>query len=65
MFLHENNCKYNSYKFDYKFAFIPFLPFLRNQKQESNFYQIGGVVTGNVSAFCLKRVTLYFKAMPN
>ena len=41
-FLYENNCNYNFYKFSYKFIFIPFLSLHRNQKQESNFQQVGG-----------------------
>ena len=36
--LYENNCNYNSSKFSYKFAFIPFLSSRKNQKQESNFH---------------------------
>ena len=63
--LHQNNRNYNSYRFSYKFAFILFLSFLTNQKQESGFRQVGGLVTRNISAFCLYRVALYFKAMPN
>ena len=51
--LHENNRHYNSHRFSYKFAFILFLPFLVNQKQESGFQQVGGLVKGNVSAFYL------------
>ena len=35
-FLHDNNHNYNSYRFSYKFAFILFLPFLTNEKQESS-----------------------------
>ena len=57
MFLHENNRNYNSYRFSYKFAFIIFLSFLTNQKQESDFQQVSGLVTRNI------RVVLYFKAM--
>ena len=53
---------YNSYKFSYKFDFIPVLSFRRNQKQESKFQQVGDLVTRNISPFCLYR--LYFKAMP-
>ena len=64
-FLHENNCTYNSYRFSYKFAFILFSPFLTNQKQESGFQQVGGLVTRNISVFSLKRVALYLKVMPN
>ena len=45
IFLYENNRNYNSYKFSYKFTFIPFLFFCRNQKQESNFQQVGGLET--------------------
>ena len=44
-FLHENNHNYNSYKFSYKFTFIPFLSFRKSQKQESNFQQVGGLVS--------------------
>ena len=64
IFLHENNRNYNSYRFSYKFAFILFLSFLTNQKQESGFQQVGGLVTRNISVFCLKRLALYFKAIP-
>ena len=63
--LHENNCNYDSYRFSYKYAFILFLSFLDNQKQESSFQQVCSVVTRNISVFCLYRVALYFKAMPN
>ena len=48
-----------------KFAFITFLSFRRNQKQESNFQQVGGPLTRNLSAFCVYWVALYFKGMPN
>ena len=51
IFLHENNCNYNSYKFNYKFTFVLFLCFLRNLKEESNFEQTSGLVTGNISVF--------------
>ena len=64
-FLCENNLNYNSYKCSYKFTFISFLSFRRNQKQGSNFQQVGGLVTRNSSAFCLWRVALYFKYIPN
>ena len=39
--LHENNRNYNSYRFSCKLAFILFLSFLTNQKQESSFQQVG------------------------
>ena len=52
-FLYENNRNYNSYKISYKFDFIPVLSFRRNQKQESNFQQVGDLVTRNISDFCL------------
>ena len=53
--IYENNCNRNSQKFSYKFAF---LWFRRNQKQESNIQLVGGLVTKNVSDFCLKGVPL-------
>ena len=53
IFLHENNRNYNSNRLSYKFAFILFLSFLTNQKQESGFQQVGGLVTRNISVFCL------------
>ena len=52
-FLYENNRNYNSYKFSYKFDFIPVLSFRRNQKQELKFQQVGDLVTRNISAFRL------------
>ena len=56
----ENNHKSNYYKFSYKFAYIPVLPFRRNQKQKLNFQEVGDLVMRNTSAFCLR-----FKGMPN
>ena len=50
-FLIEDNRNYNSCKFSYKFAFIPFLSFQRNQKQESNFHQNDDLVTRSISVF--------------
>ena len=44
---------YDSYKFSYKFAFILFLSFVNNQKQESCFQQVGGLVTRNIFCFGL------------
>ena len=41
------------------------MTFQRNQKQESNFQQIDGLVTRDSFAFCLYRAALYFKGMPN
>ena len=46
-------------------AFILFFSFRTNQKQESGFQQVGCLVTRFIYAFCLQRVSLYFKAMPN
>ena len=51
IFLHENNCNYNSFKLSGKSTFIIFESFLRNQKQELNFQQVGGLVTKNISVF--------------
>ena len=45
IFLYEKNSNYNSYKFSNKFAFIPFVYFCRNQKQEPNFQQVGDLGT--------------------
>ena len=56
------NC--NSDKRSWKFAFIAFF-YLRNQTQESGFNQIGGLLTRNISFFCLWWFALYFKVMPN
>ena len=53
IFLHENNRNHNSYRFSYKSTLILFLSFLTNQKQESGFQQVGGLVRRNISAFCL------------
>ena len=64
-FFDENNRKYNSCKFSCRFVFIPFLSFRRNQKQESNFLQVGDLLTRNISVFCLQRVVLYFKVTLN
>ena len=63
IFLHQNNRNYNS---DFAFFFANFFfSFLTNQKQESGFQQVSGLVTRNISVFYLQRVALYFKAMPN
>ena len=35
------------------FAFILLLSILTNQKQESDFQQVGGLVTRNITDFCL------------
>ena len=64
-FLNKNNRIYNSYKFSYKFAFIPCLFLRRKQKQESNFQKVGDLVTRNISVTYLWRLALYFKGMPN
>ena len=45
IFLHENNRNYNLYRFSCKFAFILFLSFLINLKQESSFQEVGSLVT--------------------
>ena len=49
IFLWKNNLNFNSYKLSYN----PFLSFHRNQKQESNCQQVGGLVTRNSFAFYL------------
>ena len=40
-----------------------FLTFHRNQKQESNSQQVGGLVTRNSFVFLV--IALYFKGIPN
>ena len=47
-----NYCNYYSYNFNYKFALIHFLSFLRIQKKESHSQQAGSLVTKNISVFC-------------
>ena len=49
--LYENNHKSNIYKLSNKFTYITVLCFLRNQKQELDFQQVGDLVTGNISVF--------------
>ena len=49
--LYENNHKSNIYKLSNKFTYITVLFFLRNQKQELDFQQVGDLVTENVSVF--------------
>ena len=53
IFLYENNRNYISYRFNYKFALILFLPFLTNQAQESGFQQVGSLVARDIPALCL------------
>ena len=53
MFLHENNSNYNSYRFSYKFTFIQILSFFINQKKESGFQQVDGLLMKNIYVFCL------------
>ena len=36
-----------------------------NKNLSTSFTKVGGLVTGNVSVFCLYRVKIYFKAIPN
>ena len=64
-FLDESIYGYSPYKFIYKFALVTLFSIRKNQKQESFSRQVGGLVTRNISGFCLKQVTLYFKGMPN
>ena len=51
--IRKKNRNHNSYRFSYKIAFIFFLCFLTNQKQESGFQRVGGLVTKNIFIFCL------------
>ena len=43
---------YNSFKLSCKFAFRSFLSFGENQKEESKYQQMSGLVTRNISVFC-------------
>ena len=61
----KNDRNGDSHKSSYKFTFIPFLSLQRNQTQESNFQQVGGLVTRKSFAFRLQWVAFYFKSMPN
>ena len=59
--LYENNC--NNCKNSYKIVTIRldlFFSICRNQKKESNFHEVASLVTINISAFRLQRVTLDF-----
>ena len=58
IFSHENNRNYNSNIFSYKFAFILFLSFLRNQKQESSFQLASGLVTRNICFLFISNHTI-------
>ena len=64
-FLYEKDRNYNYCKLSCKFTFTHFLFFQRNQKQESYFQQVGGLVTRNSFAIYLQGVALYLKGMPN
>ena len=64
IFLHENNCNYNSYNLVKNSLLSPFCTFFEF-KNKIQIFKVGGLVKTNISAFCLKRVALYFKAMPN
>ena len=55
----------NSRDFDMEKIVIGFYPLFYNQKQESKLQQIGGLVTRNSFSFCIQRVKLFFKVIPN
>ena len=61
IFLNENNCNYNSYRFSYKFAFILFLSFLIKLKAKFRFSANWWSGNEKYFFFCLKRVVLYSK----
>ena len=53
-------------RFSCKFAFIIFfLSFLSNQRQESGFRQVGGLITRNISVFLWITNRALLKAMSN
>ena len=45
---YENNSNQNFYKFINKIVFVIFLSFRKNQKQESNFQEVGWLLTNCV-----------------
>ena len=56
-FLHGNKLNYNSYRFSFKLAFVLFLSFFTNQKQEPGFQQVKRVCqqvtrSANKKYFC-------------
>ena len=59
IFLHKNNCKYNSYKFSQSFVFYPFL---ETKNKHQIFWQVGGLVTRNI---CFLFIVSRSKVMPN
>ena len=58
MLLDGSNCNYNADKISGRFVFIRFLSCFWNQEQKSSFNQVGGLVTTNISIFCLQWLTL-------
>ena len=62
--LHKKDRNYNSYQSGYKFTFISFCSFIET-KTRIKFQQVGDLVARNSFPFCLQRVALYFKGMPN
>ena len=64
IFISENNCNCYFYKSRHKFVFILLTSSSRAEKHESLFQQAGGLVTQK-HPFCLQRVALYFKRIPN
>ena len=48
-----------------KNSLLSSLFFLVNEKQESGLLHVCGLVMRNIFVFCLWRVALYFKVMPN
>ena len=65
LYENKNNCNDNSDKFNYKYVFFPFLSFRRNQNEELNFQEFGGMVMKNVSVFSLCQVVFYFRGTLN
>ena len=48
---------------NYELALILLRSFSKNQKQESNLQQVGGLVTKNISFYSLWRVMSFFKSI--
>ena len=65
VFLYENNFIYKIYKFSYKLTFSLFFPFLKTKIKNKFFWKLVVWQQKAFSFFCLQRVVLYYKGVPN
>ena len=56
IFLHENNGNYNSTDLVINPLLSSFCSILQTKTKKSGFQQVGGLVTRNISVFCLEPV---------